>query len=81
MHGSKKNEHQDVVRIIASSNESFDDAVKEGIKELKFGGKHKDLEFRTYEVVQLQGTISDLGDSCEADFYQVVLNAAGVHKH
>jgi len=81
MHGSNKNEHQDVVRIIASSNTSFDDAVKQGIKELKFGGKHDKLDFRTYEVIQLQGTICDSGDSCEPEFYQVVLDAAGVHKH
>ena len=79
MHGSNQNVHQDVIRIIASSNKSFDDAVKEGIKELKKGPSHKDLEFKTYEVVQLQGTIRDHGDSCEAEFYQVVLDAAGVH--
>ncbi|MEO1375533.1 MAG: dodecin domain-containing protein, partial [Cyanobacteria bacterium J06635_10] len=63
MHGSNQNLHQDVIRIIASSNISFDEAVKEGIKELKQGGKHDDLEFQTFEVVQLQGTISDSGDS------------------
>ncbi len=81
MHGSNQNVHQDVIRIIASSDQSFDDAVKKGIKELKEGGFHKNLEFRTYEVVQLQGTISDTGNSCSAEFYQVVLDAAGVHKH
>ena len=81
MHGSNENLHQDVIRIIASSDKSFDDAVREGIKELKKGDFHQNLEFRTYEVVQLQGTICDSGDSCEAQFYQVVLDAAGVHKH
>ena len=80
MHGSNENVHQDIIRIIASSNKSFDDAVKEGIKELKKGPFHEDIEFKTYEVVQLQGTISDHGNSCEAEFYQVVLDAAGVHK-
>ncbi len=81
MHASKKNKHQDIIRIVASSTDSFDEAVKEGIKELKEGGKHNDLEFETYEVVQLQGTISDTGESCKAEFYQVVLDVAGVHKH
>lgn len=81
MHGSNKNVHQDVIRIIASSDDSFDDAVKQGIKELKKGKFHQDLEFVSYEVVQLQGTIKDHGDSCEAEFYQVVLDVAGVHKH
>jgi len=81
MHGSNQNEHQDILRIVASSSNSFDDAVKKGIKELKEGGRHNDLEFKTYEVVQLQGTISDTGKSCEAQFYQVVLDVAGVHIH
>ncbi len=81
MHGSNQNLHQDVIRIIASSDRSFDDAVKAGIKELKNGEFHQDLEFVSYEVVQLQGTIKDTGKSCEAEFYQVVLDVAGVHKH
>ncbi|MDJ0695977.1 dodecin domain-containing protein [Mastigocoleus sp. MO_188.B34] len=81
MHGSKENVHQDVIRIIASSDNSFDDAVKQGIKELKKGKFHQDLKFVSYEVVQLQGTIKDTEKSCEAEFYQVVLDVAGVHKH
>ena len=81
MHGSKENVHQDVIRIIASSHDSFDDAVKQGIKELKKGEFHQELEFVSYEVVQLQGTIKDSGNSCAAEFYQVVLDVAGVHKH
>lgn len=82
MKSSNKNEHQDVIRIIATSDKSFDDAVCEGIKELKADdGKHSDLEFTSYEVVQLQGTISDDGKSCKAEFYQVVMDVAGTHKH
>ncbi|MDJ0775354.1 MAG: dodecin domain-containing protein [Mastigocoleus sp. MO_167.B18] len=81
MHGSKEKVHQDVIRIIASSSDSFDDAVEQGIKELKEGPYHPELEFVSYEVVQLQGTIKDHGDSCEAEFYQVVLDVAGVHTH
>ncbi len=81
MHGSNQNLHQDVIRIIASSDQSFDDAVREGIRELKFGGKHNDLEFQTFEVVQLQGTISDDEKGCNVQFFQAVIDAAGVHKH
>ena len=82
MKSSNKNEHQDIIRIIATSNQSFDDAVCEGIKELKKpNGLHDDLEFTSYEVVQLQGTIMDQGNACEAEFYQVVMDVAGTHKH
>jgi len=82
MKNTNKNEHQDVITIIASSDRSFDDAVSRGIKQLKDPhGFHKDLEFTSYEVVQLQGTITDRGDSCEPEFFQVVLAVAGSHKH
>ncbi len=83
MHGSNENVHQDVIRIIASSERSFDDAVKKGIQELKKGKFHRDLEFVSYEVVQFQGTIQDDKDLdlCEAKLFQVVLDVAGVHKH
>ncbi|MDJ0677557.1 MAG: dodecin domain-containing protein [Calothrix sp. MO_167.B42] len=82
MKSTHKNEHQDVIRIIASSDKSFDDAVAQGIKELKDpNGPHHKLEFTSYEVVQLQGTISDKGDTCEPEFYQVVMDVAGTHKH
>ena len=82
MKSTHKNEHQDVIRIIASSDDSFDDAVAQGIKQLKDPhGPHKELEFTSFEVVQLQGTISDKGDSCEPEFYQVVMDVAGSHKH
>lgn len=39
------------------------------------------LTFTSYAVVQMQGTITDRGDSCEPEFFQVVLNVAGSHKH
>ena len=81
MKSSNKNEHQDVIRIIATSDKSFDDAVSEGIKELRFGDRHSELEFTSYEVVQLQGSISDDGKSCKCEFYQVVLDVAGTHRH
>ena len=82
MKSSNKNEHQDVIRIIASSDNSFDDAVAKGIKQLKDPhGPHKDLEFTSFEVVQLQGTINDRGNSCEPELYQVVMDVAGSHKH
>ena len=79
--GSNENLHQDVIRVIASSKNSFDEAVKEAIKELKDGGKHDDLEFTDYQVVQLQGTIQDDGKSCNPEFYRVVLDVAGTHIH
>ena len=82
MKNTHKNEHQDVITIIASSDKSFDDAVAEGIKQLKDPhGPHRRLTFTSYEVVQLQGTIDDHGDSCEPEFYQVVMNVTGSHKH
>lgn len=82
MKSSNRNEHQDVITIIASSDRSFDDAVAQGIKQLKDPhGPHKDLKFSSYEVVQMQGTISDRGDSCHAEFYQVVMNVTGSHEH
>ncbi|MDJ0716723.1 MAG: dodecin domain-containing protein [Prochloraceae cyanobacterium] len=70
-----------MIRVIASSKKSFDDAVKEAIEELKKGGKHDDLEFTDYQVVQLQGTIEDRGKECNPDFYRVVLDVAGTHIH
>ena len=81
MKSSNKNEHQDVIRIIAASDKSFDDAVREGIKELRDGNRHPELEFTSYEVVQLQGSINDDGQSCRCEFYQVVLDVVGTHKH
>ncbi len=82
MKSTERNEHQDVIKIVASSDRSFDDAVARGIKQLKDPhGPHKDLKFTSYEVVQLQGTISDRGDWCEPEFYQVVMNVAGSHQH
>ncbi len=80
--GSNENIHQDVIRVIASSKTSFDDAVKKAIEELKKGGKHDDLEFTDYQVVQLQGTIKkEPGEPCTPDFYRVVLDVAGTHIH
>ncbi|MBP0017688.1 MAG: dodecin domain-containing protein [Cyanobacteria bacterium SBLK] len=82
MKSTHKNEHQDVITIIASSSDSFDDAVKQGIQQLKDPhGHHKGLTFTSYEVVQMQGTISDDGKSCNPEFYQVVMSVAGTHKH
>ena len=43
MFASGKNIHQDVIRIIGSSKNSFDDAVADGIASLNHG--HSDLEF------------------------------------
>ncbi len=82
MKSTHKNEHQDVITIIASSDESFDDAVAQGIQQLKDPeGHHRDLTFTSYEVVQMQGTICDDGNSCKPEFYQVVMHVAGSHKH
>ena len=75
------NEHQDVITIIASSEESFDDAVARGIRQLKHpDSPHKDLTFTSYEVVQLQGSISDRGRMCMPEFYQVVMKVTGSHR-
>lgn len=82
MKNTNTNEHQDVITIIASSDKSFDDAVAQGIKQLKDpNGHHKNLKFTSYEVAQMQGTIIDNGTTCDPEFYQVVMNVAGSHKH
>ncbi|MEM1319830.1 MAG: dodecin domain-containing protein [Bacteroidota bacterium] len=74
-------EHQDVIRIIGSSPNSFDEAVKNGIATIKEGHEgtpRAKLDFITFEVVQLQGTIKD---STEVALYQAVLDVVGVHHH
>lgn len=73
-------EHQDVIRIIGSSENSFDEAVANGIATIKeghAGTPRAELDFVTFEVVQLQGTI----DGTQVALYQAVLDVVGVHHH
>lgn len=79
MHGSHLNEHQDVIRIISSSTNSFDEAVKDGIASLAH--HHGDLIFKAFEVVELQGTIQYEGKTPQVQYFQAVLDVAGVHAH
>ncbi|GEM_PF-1786721 len=77
-------DHQDVIRIIGSSTRSFDDAVRKGIASIKHGhqGTPRDhLDFVTFEVVQLQGTIDSEGKNPQVSLYQAVLDVVGVHHH
>ena len=78
-------DHQDVIRIIGSSTNSFDEAVQNGIQTIKKGHKktpRAHLDFVSFEVVQLQDTIKD-GDTEKPDvhLYQAVLDVVGVHHH
>ncbi len=78
-------EHQDVIRIIGSSEKSFDDAVQNGISSIKeghHGTPRAELDFVSFEVVQLQGTINDGGsESPQVHLYQAVIDVVGVHEH
>lgn len=79
-------DHQDVIRIIGSSTESFDDAVEKGINSIKEGHEHSSrahLKFVSFEVVQLQGLIEDKEDKKgpKVSVYQAVLDVVGVHHH
>lgn len=81
MKSTHHNEHQDVITIIASSDRSFDDAVYQGISQLKDPrGSHRDLQFTSFEVVQFQGSIVDRGDMCVPEFFQVVMKVTGSHR-
>jgi len=78
-------EHQDVIRIIGSSENSFDEAVENGIKTIKEGHQgtpRAELDFVSFEIVQMQGTIKK-GDTIkpEVKLYQAVIDVVGVHKH
>jgi flavin-binding protein dodecin len=81
MYASNQNEHQDVLTIVAaSSKKSVDDAIQTGLAELRRGKHHQDLRFRTFEVMSIQGTICDDGQTCNADLVQVVMRVTGAHK-
>lgn len=77
-------EHQDVIRIIGSSPNSFDEAVQNGIETIKEGHQgtpRAHLDFVSFEVVQMQGLISDNGEKPKVTMYQAVLDVVGVHHH
>lgn len=77
-------EHQDVIRIIGSSKSSFDEAVLNGISSIKeghAGTPRAELNFVTFEVVQLQGTIEGAGKEPKVSLFQAVLDVVGVHHH
>ena len=79
-------EHQDVIRIIGSSPNSFDEAVRNGINTIKEGHRgtpRAKLIFTSFEVVQLQGTVEDSEDHEEPKvaLYQAVIDVVGHHHH
>ncbi|MEL6534977.1 MAG: dodecin family protein [Bacteroidota bacterium] len=78
-------EHQDVIRIIGSSPNSFDEAVQNGISTIKEGHSgtpRAHLKYVAFEVVQLQGLIEDReGEKPKVSTYQAVLDVVGVHEH
>ncbi len=75
MFALNENRHQDVLRVIVSSKTSFDDAVRDGIPQVQ--KDHPEIDMRTYEAVQLQGTIR----KGKVRVFQVVLDIAGIHEH
>ncbi|MEM1206567.1 MAG: dodecin family protein [Acidobacteriota bacterium] len=75
MFALNENRHQDVLRVIVSSDKSFDDAVRDGLPEVQ--KHHPHIAMKTFEAVQLQGTI----ENGEVQYFQVVLDIAGVHEH
>ena len=76
-------EHQDVIRIIGISENSFDEAVENGISSIKEGHKsRKDLDFFSFEVVRLQGTIKDgATEEPKVAQYQAIIDVVGRHEH
>ena len=78
-------EHQDVIRIVGTSPNSFDEAVANGIKSIKeghTGTPRAELEFISFEVVQLQGTVEDGGaPEPRIATYQAVMDVVGIHHH
>ncbi|NVB36909.1 dodecin domain-containing protein [Pseudenhygromyxa sp. WMMC2535] len=81
MHTTNSNEHQDIIRILASSDKSFDEAVQNGVRQLVSGHHHQSLRFTNFEVVQMQGIIQHDDNRCEVTIFQVVMDVAGKHKH
>lgn len=79
MHTTNHNAHQDIIRILGSSPNSFDDAVKTAIHQLVSGPHHKNLRFTNFEVVSMQGVIDHDDDHCEVTTFQVVMDVAGNH--
>ena len=73
------NQHQDVIRILSSSKESFDDAVQSGIQELLQGPHHKNLRFTKFEIVRLQGTIEQDNEGDAVLGFQAVIDVTGHH--
>ena len=80
MYASNQNEHQDVLTIVASSKNSVDDAIQQGLAELRRGKDHQGLRFRTFEVMSIQGTICDDGQACNASLIQVVMRVTAAHQ-
>ncbi|MDN5213215.1 dodecin domain-containing protein [Fulvivirgaceae bacterium BMA12] len=77
-------EHQDVIRIIGSSEKSFDEAVQNGISTIReghAGTPRAELHYVSFEVVQLQGLIKDNGEAPGVSLFQAVLDVVGVHRH
>lgn len=81
MHTTNHNAHQDIIRILGSSENSFDDAVKNAIRQIVFGPHHKNLRFTNFEVVSMQGIIEHTDENCEVTVFQVVMDVAGNHVH
>jgi flavin-binding protein dodecin len=80
MYISNEKEHQDILTIVSSSEKGITEAIQRGIEQLRRGPQHENLVFRTFQVVSIQGTISDDGQSSGVDQLQVVLHVAGTHK-
>ncbi|WAS91870.1 hypothetical protein [Nannocystis punicea] len=75
-------EHQDAI-IIASCGESVEGAIEAAIREVTDpNGRHRDLHFKTFEVLNVQGMIDSngAGKTGHVEKYQVVLRVFGAHR-
>lgn len=80
MYASNQNEHQDVLTIIASSEKSVEDAITKGLAQLRRAPEHQNIRLRTFQIVSIQGTVRDDGQTCTVERFQVALQVCGGHQ-
>ncbi len=76
---SNDTQHQDVIRIISKSKQGYEDAIHSGIKQLIEGPHHKNLKFRSFEVVHMRGAIDPANPNGEMIVFEVALDVTGDH--
>lgn len=81
MFASHTDTHQDVVTIIGSGS-TIDEAIQTALRELtQQTGRHDNLHFKTFEIVQIEGTIDSPGPARggKLNKFFVELKACGTH--